>query len=123
MTLKKYDHMVGFAFLLMVVAHASTNYLIWSHRQVAESLNIAQDVVNVYEANPLARWFFGIERGKLIYSLVIMPSLFIGIYYYITRKYKTEPLIAESLALMVLLMAVLNATNDVSILLGYLAGS
>lgn len=121
MKLIRADYFMIVAFLMFSIAHGTTNYMINSLSDVAGSLGVNQEVVLSFEANPVARWAFGIENFRLIYSAVIMPGLLFGVYYFARKKHgMDQPFLLESLAFSIMIMGFMNALNDVSLLLGYL---
>jgi len=121
MKLIRADYMVMIGLLMILAAHATTNYLINSYQDVAATVGVAQDVVLMFEVNPVARWFFSMEAFKQIYSYILVPSLLIGFYYVLRRKYARDIFVLEAYALAFMALALLDVTNDVSILLGFLA--
>ncbi len=122
MKLIRADYMVIIGLVMILTAHATTNYLINSYQDVAATVGIAEDVVLLMELNPVARWFFSLDAFNQIYSYILVPSLLIGFYYFIRRKYADDKFIVEAYALAFMALALLDVTNDVSILLGFLAG-
>ena len=121
MKLIRADYMVIIGLLMILVAHTTTNYLINSYQDVAETVGIAEEVVLIMEANPVARYFFNLEAAKQIYSYVLVPSLLIGFYYVLRRKYAHDIFVLEAYALAFMALALLDVSNDISILLGFLA--
>ncbi len=122
MKLIRADYMVAFGLLMILVAHATTNYLINSYQDVATTVGVAEDVVLLMEANPIARYFFSLENARQIFSYAIVPSILIGFYYVLRRKYAKDIFVLEAYALAFMVLGLLDASNDVSILLGFLAG-
>tara|TARA_Y100000310_G_C20639552_1_gene793112 strand:- start:1435 stop:1806 length:372 start_codon:yes stop_codon:yes gene_type:complete len=117
------DYIAIVAFLLLVSAHITTNYLITAYGNIAEDIGVAEEVAIMFEANPIAKSFFRLEGLKKIYSVIIMPSIFFTVYYYHRRKHINNPEFLESVSILLLLLSFLNATNDLSILLGFLAST
>ena len=121
MKLIRADYMVIIGLLMILVAHATTNYLINSYQDVATTVGIAEDVVLLMEVNPIARWFFSLDAFNQIYSYILVPTVLIGFYYVLRRKYANDIFVLEAYALAFMALALLDASNDVSILLGFLA--
>lgn len=121
MKLIRADYLVIIGFILLAGAHATTNYMINSYQDVAATVGIAEDVVLIMEANPVARWFFSFEMGKQMFSFVVAPALLIGLYYNLRRRYADNPIVLESYAIAFVALAFMDVLNDVSILLGFLA--
>lgn len=113
------DYLVILGILLFASCHVATNYLLTSYTTTAEKIGVAEDVVAIYESNPIARWFFKVDALKLIYGFVVMPSLVVGLYWLVRRKGVKES--TEAMAITIVMMGVMNFLNDFSILLGFFA--
>ena len=120
MKLIRADYMMIIGFILLAGAHSTTNYLINSYQDVARTVGVAEEAVLLMEANPVARYFFGLEMGKHIFSFVLAPALLIGLYYNLRRKYAKDIVVLESYAIAFVALALIDALNDISILLGFL---
>ena len=116
------DYMIVIGLIMILGAHATTNYLINAYQDVAVTVGVVEEVVLLMEVNPIARWFFGMEAFKQIYSYILVPTLLIGFYYVLRRKYAKDIFVLEAYALAFMCLALLDVTNDISILLGFLAG-
>ena len=115
------DWIVIAAVILLVGTHATTNFLIKYYEDVAETVGVAEEVVLQMEANPVARWFFGIASFKLIYSYILAPGLLIGLWWFLRKKYYNDEIVLQSYAVALFAFFFLNFMNDFSILLGVLA--
>lgn len=124
MKLIRADYIFIFALLCFMVAHASTNFMITRLTEQAEEAGMvenARQLALTYEANPIAKWIFGLRNFKAIYSYVVVPSILTGLYWMIRRKYFQYYDILEAYAVSFFCFGFLNAMNDVSIMLGMLA--
>ncbi len=115
------DWIVIAACVLLVGTHMTTNFLIKYYGDVAKTMGIAEDRVLQMEANPVARWFFGIANLKVIYSYILAPGLLMGLYYYLRKRYYQDQIVLQSYAVALFSFFFLNFLNDISILLGVLA--
>lgn len=115
------DYIIGFAFILMLMVHGFTQYLLVKYTPVNETVETAKAVAAYVEQNPLALLFFQFTKVKLLYSLVLVPSFYIGLYYYMRKQlYKRQDLL-EMIAVIVAAGLMVNFFNDAGALLGFLA--
>lgn len=114
------DYLMIGAIVLFLVAHCSTHFMISYYRDVAKQVGVAEDSVMLMETNPIARWILGIENFKRIFSFVIMPGMLSGMYWFLRNKYYNQKEALEGFAVAFLSIALIDALNDVSILLGVL---
>ncbi len=114
------DYLVIVAFILFLCCHVATNYLIFHYKSVAEQVGIAENIAFAFEANPVARYMFGVEQFKVIYSYVLMPGLIAGVYYLQRRRYAKYPDSVTAFAIALVVVAFSNFLNDFSVLLGVL---
>ncbi|KKL17990.1 hypothetical protein LCGC14_2479990 [marine sediment metagenome] len=117
----KPDYLVILAILFFFGTHFITIYLLNSYQTTAELLGMAEEVVYIFEINPIARYFFQVEALKLVYTFVLMPSFLGFIYYIVRRKNDTNPDGTMAFAIALLIMGIANFLNDFSVLLGHLA--
>lgn len=120
MKLIKADYFVIAGYLLFMTAHMTTNFLIKHYENEAKLVGVAEEAVLLMEANPLARFFFQFDNFKHIYQWIILPVFYFGMYYYWRKRLFDHPLVLETIGAMLFMMGILNASNDVSILLGVL---
>jgi hypothetical protein len=117
--LKKLDWIVLITFLLFVGTHATTQGILAYRSSIAQELEYDAKVVNIVEANPLARMAFNTQRLGISFLTLILPATLLGAYA-ILRKYLNE----DHLGFIVttwFFAAVINILNDLSIFFGYLA--
>ena len=114
------DYIFIAGLLFLVGAHLATNFMITYYQEEAERVGIAKEVVLEMEVNPVARFFMGFERFRLIYSYIFAPMVLSGLYWIIRNKYKDSILAIEAYAISFFMMGFLNFLNDASILLGVL---
>ena len=118
MKLIRADYIFIGALILLIGAHMTTNFLIWHLEDVAEKVGIAKEVVLQYEANPVAKFFLGLQGFKLIFSYVIAPGLLTGLYWFIRRQYAHQGVVIEAYAVSFFMFAMLDFLNDISIAMG-----
>ena len=106
--------------ILLIGAHVTTNFLITYYSDAAKVVGVAEDAVLVMEANPIARWFFGIDSARHIFSYAIAPAMVTGMYWFLRRKYYNERPVLEAYAVGFLCLATMDFLNDASIALGVL---
>ena len=115
------DWLVIASFVLLIAAHSTTNFLLKYYENSAQYMEDVKQVANLMEANPVAQLFFQFTNLKLIYQFVLMPVWFFGMYYYFRRKLiNVNYEMLETIAMMTFMIALLDASNDVSIMLGLL---
>ena len=117
----KADYIIGAAFILMLGTHAVTQYLIAEHTSVSITQKKAEALLTLVEQNPMAAYILQFEKMRIIYSLVIAPAFFGGMYYYMRKKYINNPDVLETFAVTIALGFLINFFNDASYLMGYLA--
>lgn len=121
MGLIRADYIFIAALLLIIGAHITTNFLIKYYEDAAKIVGIAEEVSLVMEANPIARFFYGIESVKSIYSFILAPGILTSLYYFIRRKYSKQVVVLEAYAIGFFMFGLLDFLNDFSLLLGVLA--
>lgn len=78
-----------------------------------ETKNQIEAYITLAEQNPIGAWVLKFTGWKFIYAYLIMPSYFLGVYYFIRQKYLPKDVaVVESIAVMYLCLASLNFTND-----------
>ncbi len=118
----KPDYLVILAILFFFATHFITIYMLNSYQTTAELLGIAEEVVYIFEVNPIAKYMFRVEALKLVYTFIFMPALLGSLYYLVRRKNDANPDGTMAFAIALLLMGIANFLNDFSILMGHLAG-
>jgi len=108
------------AFILMLSCHAITVFLVSEHTSVARTNEEAVAIIKKVEQNPLAAFLFQFKKISYLYSLVFVPAMFTGIYYFIRKRYWHNPDVLYMVTLMVASMFIINFFNDFAYLLGYL---
>ena len=114
------DWIVIAAIVMLMGAHFATNFLLFYYSEAAKTMEVAQEAVLLMEANPVAKWFFGFEGLKLVYSFIIAPGMVLGLYYYLRKRYYNDQVVLQSYAVALFGMFSLNFLNDISIVLGVL---
>ena len=109
-----YDIVVGIALLLIIITHITTNIIVMK----TVSLTGAEysDVVKTHEVNPVAKWLLLLGNVRILISIILIPSVAGGLYYVI-RLSRNKYYVAYT-SVFYFLVAVLNVTNDLSVLLG-----
>lgn len=102
------DICVVFALLFALVAHAATNYISTDYIKTGKMVEVNPIAEKVLEAEPKFRYLF---------SLVLMPSMFFGLYYYMRKRIK-DHFVVGTYAVMIMLSTFINSLNDVSYLIG-----
>jgi len=120
MKLIKADYIMLAAILLFLVAHITTNFLIKYYEDAAEAVGVAKSVALQYERNPIARWVFGLNDFKILFSFAIVPGMLTGLYWLIRHKHRGDVIAIEAYAISFLMIAIINVLNDVSIAVGVL---
>ena len=122
MKLIKSDWIVIIGFLFFFSAHMTTNFLIKYYEDVAVTMGESKEVVQIMELNPIAKELFLFNNMRQIFQFVIMPVFFFGSYYYWRKKFLDKNIeLLETIAMMVFMSGLINAMNDLSILIGILA--
>lgn len=116
----KADYIIAIAFLLMLMTHGITHYLLAVETSYSQTKEEAKQVAEYVEQNPIFSLVVASKKLSLIYSLVLAPSFFIAIYYYYRNKYFHNQIIIETVAVMVLAMFLINFGNDIPYLLAVL---
>ena len=114
------DYIFIAALVMLIIAHTTTNFLIKYYEDATEAVGIAKSAALEYEANPIARWLFGIVDMKYMFSYALAPGALTGLYWFIRKKYRKDNMAIESYAIAMFTITFLTALNDVSILIGVL---
>ena len=114
------DYIMLTAFILMLSCHGITSFLISHHTSVAETMDDAIAIVKVVEQNPLAAFIFQFKKFSYVYSLVFVPGIFVGFYYYIRKRYWYRRDLLNMNAIMIASFFLINFFNDFGYLMGYL---
>ena len=119
MRLIRSDWIIIAGFLLFFTSHMTTNFLIKYYENEAQTIGEAKEIVQIMEVNPFARGVFMFNNLRILYQFIIMPIFFFGAYYYWRKKFmEANPELLETIAMMVFMSGLLNASNDVSIMFG-----
>jgi len=114
-----YDCIVAVIFIMMLITRFSTNAYIAA---VSESSKATiENVVQVYEANPMARLLLNMMGVSYMLSVVAMPALVVALYLMFRRKVLHEKMDIDSLGYYVTLMLaviLINMVNDLGNWLG-----
>ena len=122
MKLIKADYIMLTAFVLMLLVHSMTHYLISTHTSTAATEAKAAEMTQYLEKNPLAVYVLNTKRFAYIYSYIVVPSLFWAFYYFLRCKYYHRQEVLEMVAVMASSMFLINFMNDFTYLLAYLIG-
>ena len=114
------DWLIIITILLMLSNHSITQFLIAKSTTDEQTQREVNALLTYVEANPLAAWLLRFKKLSFIYSYFFAPSVFIGFYYYLRRKYWYQQDLIYMVAIMVFSMLLINFVNDVSVLLGFL---
>ncbi len=114
------DWLVIISLAFMIFNHSATTFLINKHTTVAETQEEATALIKYVEANPVAAVILQLDKFRYIYSLVIVPGMLIGFYYYIRKKYFYNHDVLNMWAIMIFTTFALNFLNDFSALMGFL---
>ncbi len=121
MKLMYYDYLVIASVILLWGAHFITNFLIGYISDASEFAEIAQAVVQVFEANPLAKYVLLTQHLRLIFSTILVPAIIFGSYVWLRRHLnKKDAYGAEHVAWIMFFVAATDFLNDLSITLGLL---
>ena len=118
MKLIRADYIMIAAVVLLIGVHMITNFTLSYYKDVARNVGVAESVVMEMETNPIARYFLGIERFKLIYSFILAPGVLVGFYWYMRRKYWEDKIKIEAFAVAFFMFMLLNILNDASLVIG-----
>ena len=114
------DYIMLTAFILMLSCHGITSFLISQHTSVAETMEDAIAVIKVVEQNPFVAFVLQFKKFSYVYSLIFVPGIFAGFYYYIRKRYWYRREILNMIAIMVASFFLINFFNDFGYLMGYL---
>ena len=117
----KADYIICGALLLMMLTHGTTHYLIAKYTSNEMVAGEVKAFIELREANPLASLALQFEKAKIVYSVVLAPSIILGTYFYMRRRYIEKEEVFELFATTTALAFGLNFFNDASILMGFLA--
>lgn len=122
MALIKADYILGIGIILMLSSHFMTQYLIAKYTKGNEVIEAGKAVIALMEANPVAALFLNFRKFSYIYSIVILPSFLMSVYYYIRKKYIDKDIfMIEAYSISIAGMFMINFFNDAANLLGFLA--
>ena len=112
--LRHLDWLVVITIIFFLGTHAATQLIIT--KEVERTGASYENVVNVIEANPVARiWLLSRNIGVIL-SYLLVPALIFGSYFYYRRRLLLQDL--RYFVTVVFFFSLLNIVNDVSILLG-----
>lgn len=114
------DYLVILSVLMLLGAHGLTNFFVSYHKDVAKDLKIQEKAALMYEANPVMRTFLELGNFQVIFSYVIIPSVFTMFYYFHRKKLVADGNIhaLNSMAVMIFMAFMIDFMNDLSIVMG-----
>lgn len=118
MKLDSDDWMVVAAIVLLLLCHATTQFIITKSTTCFEDKELVEKAITMFEANPITEKILLLNKVKFIITYVLLPGFVGGLYYFFKKKY---PHIKAFVGSTFLLIAVLNICNDLAVLLGVLA--
>ena len=115
----KADYIIGIAAVLMLLTHASTQFIVVSYSTAQEDSAKAHAIVKVIEQNPIAGKILNLDKFKYFYSYFFAPSALFAFYYYLRRVWlnKNENFLT-AMSVFFLAFTFQNFLNDFSYLLG-----
>ena len=122
MKLIKADYIMLTAFIMMLSVHSITHYLISVNTPLEATQEQAKEIAQYVEKNPLAAYIIHSKNLAYIYSYIVVPSIFWGIYYFLRGKYYNRQEVLELVAVMASSMFLINFLNDFTYLLAHLIG-
>jgi len=119
--LSKADWIVIVAFILMIINHSITIFLISTNTTPQETQEQVTALVRYVEGNPIAAFALQFRKASNIYSYILVPAFYGGIYYYMRKKHQDNQDMLELFAITLFLGLLINFFNDVTYLLAWLA--
>ncbi len=119
--LKKFDWMIGFAFVFTQFTRIFTNAYIAATSQASGATITA--VTKLYEANPVAQLLLNMQGTKAILASLVIPATIIAVYWVYRRKVLKGKMDIDSLGYytyMIFLIFFINFLSDAAILMGKL---
>ena len=114
------DWLVIISILLMVFNHSATIFMIERHTTIEQTQKEATDLIKYVEANPIGSLILQLNKFRYVYSFFILPSMLLGFYYYIRKKYFYNQDVLMMWGIMIFTTFALNFLNDFSALMGFL---
>ena len=114
------DWLVIISLVFMVFNHSATQFLVNKHTTVEQTQKQADNLIKLVEANPVGALVLQIDKFRYVYSFFILPSMMLGFYYYIRKKYLQNQDVLMMWAIMIFTTFALNFLNDFSALMGFL---
>ena len=114
------DWLVLISLILMIFNHSATQFLITKHSTIEQTQEQADNLIKLVEANPVGTIILQMEKFRYIYSFFIVPSMLLGFYYYIRKKYFYNHDVLNMWGIMIFVTFALNFLNDFSVLMGFL---
>ena len=114
------DWLIIVSLVLMVFNHSATQYLVNKHTTVEQTQQQADNLIKLVEANPIGALVLQLNKFRYVYSFFIVPSMLIGFYYYIRKRYSNNQDVLNMWAIMIFVTFALNFLNDFSALMGFL---
>lgn len=112
--------MIGM-FIFMLLTRFFTAFVIMDTAEITEA--DIDKVIEVFEANPIAKYVISLRQFGMIVQLIMIPALTMAGYFYFRRKVKQEKLSAEVLQFFVaygFFAFLINAINDAAVFLATL---
>ena len=109
---KHLDILVIIALFMFLFTHFATVAIINKKVEVSGAEYAA--VVELTEANPIAKWWLLSKKFGIILSVLIVPALVFGYYWFIRKRMKPDEL--KFYVYVVFFIALSNVVNDAGVL-------
>ncbi len=114
------DYLIIGALVLMLVNHSITTFLIGQLTTQEETKEEIDKIIKIVEGNPAAGVLLTYHKWRYLFYFVFAPSIYVGFYYYIRRKYWYNQEFINMMAIIIFIGLLINFSNDFGYLLGYL---
>lgn len=122
--LMRSDYLVIASLAMIIVAHATTNYMITKLTTIEELSATLETIAEVFEAAPLTRIALQLEQTGMLIQFILIPAIIGGSYYGLRMKLRRDEsykYFFDTYAMTLFLVGVLNVSNDLSFLLAGIA--
>ena len=114
------DWLIIISLFFMIFNHSATQFLVNKHTTVEQTQKQADNLIKYVEANPVGALVLQIDKFRYVYSFFIFPSMLLGFYYYIRKRYLQNHDVLTMWGIMIFVTFALNFLNDFSALMGFL---
>jgi hypothetical protein len=120
--LRTADIMAGVGLFGMIASHAITNFCVWYLASMQQVGATANAVARAFEANPAAIGMVqNFQFVNLLISYFFLPAVIFSLYYLLRRQYiRTAPVVIAFVGIFMLLVGLMNMSNDLSNMIGLL---